>query len=491
MINRLAVGLVCGIAVVLSAVQVRADEPVTPLDELLQTPISTASKYDQQMSDVPASVTVITAEEIARYGWRTLADVLNSTSGVYTTYDRAYTYLGVRGVGLPSDYNNRFLVLIDGINMTLPGSIGIGTTLAIDLASFSRIEFIRGPGSTMYGTGAMFGVINLITKDERERSSVTVGGGSAGLMTGAARASIAAGELKGSVAVSWQESRGRDLYIPEYDAPETNHGVVRRGDWDHDRSILATARWRDVQFLALQSTRSKGVPTGSWGTEFGGSQKITDGRTLFAIEGTRRLGAGKTLTARAFNDRFDYHGSYPFEGGSVLTDNSSTSSTSAELQYVWDIRPTQRLTAGAGYVNSRISTYAWALDGEAFSVGAPYETLSLSAQLESKLSRLLTLTVGASYDNRSGAAAALTPKGALILKTGRNSALKVLYGRAFRAPNSYEREYESGDFYASDHLGRENIRTFELVWEQKITPSVLLSAALFDQNMTDLIRLQP
>lgn len=149
----------------------------SPLDDLLATPISTAAKYDQRISEVPASVTVITAEEIGRYGWHTLADVLGSVRGIYTSYDRGYTYLGVRGVGLPTDYNSRYLVLINGYPMidTVSGT-KIGTALAIDLSQFSRIELVRGPGSVMYGAGAMFGVINLITKDEEERAGVIAEG---------------------------------------------------------------------------------------------------------------------------------------------------------------------------------------------------------------------------------------------------------------------------------------------------------------------------
>src|SRR5688572_2566079 len=109
--------------------QVQSGE--SALDALLSTPISTAAKYEQKIGDVAASVTVITAEEIARYGWRTLADVLAGVRGVYTTSDRGYTYLGVRGIGLSTDYNNRFLILINGTAMveSVSGSIDIGSAL--------------------------------------------------------------------------------------------------------------------------------------------------------------------------------------------------------------------------------------------------------------------------------------------------------------------------------------------------------------------------
>jgi outer membrane receptor for ferrienterochelin and colicin len=378
------------------------DPATTALEELLQTPISTAAKYDQYLGDVAASVTVISAEEIARHGWRTLAEVLASVRGVYTTYDRGYTYLGVRGIGLPSDYNNRFLVLIDGVEMTesVSGSVGIDTTLAVDLSTLARIEFVRGPGSVMYGTGAMFGVINLITKDELEQSSVAVGGGSAGLKTGAARAAIHAAELKGAVSLSWQDRDGRDLYYPEFDAPETNHGVVRDGDADRYRSLMANVSWKGIQFIALSSSRTKGVPTASWSTSFGGGQEITDGRTLLAIELSRRLAAGRTMTARVFNDRFSYHGYYPYDSGE-FSDCTSASRTGGELRYVWDIVPAQRLTAGADYADNRISKYQWTSGDDVLVVGSPFRTVSLFTQVESRLSKRVTLTAGASYDKSS------------------------------------------------------------------------------------------
>ncbi|GEM_PF-1609942 len=90
------------------------EKPGIPLDELLNTPVSTAAQYEQRLTDAPASVTVITAEEISRYGWETLAEVLNAVRGIYIRYDRDYEYLGIRGVSGPTDFNNRLLVMIDG-----------------------------------------------------------------------------------------------------------------------------------------------------------------------------------------------------------------------------------------------------------------------------------------------------------------------------------------------------------------------------------------
>jgi outer membrane receptor protein involved in Fe transport len=486
----------CILAIVFMAPVLSADQPpqgtTSALEELLQTPISTAAKYDQRMSDVAASVTVISAEEIARYGWRTLAEVLASIRGVHTTYDRDYTYLGVRGIGLSTDYNSRFLVLVDGVKLTesVQGSVGIDTTLAIDLSSVARIEFVRGPGSVMYGTGAMFGVINLITKDEREPSSTTVGGGSGGLLSGAARVAFHGGDLSAAIAVWGQERKGNGLYYPEFDTPETNHGVVRNGDGNRHRSVLATAAWRGIEFLALQSTRTKEIPTASWETAFGSDQAATEGRTLFAVDITRTLGVGKTIVARAYNDRFDYHGEFPYQGGE-FNNHVSASRTGGELRYVWDIVPAQRLTAGAEYSDDRISKYEFSDGPDAHSLGAPFRTSSLYAQVESRLSANMTLTAGASYDKPTNAPGQLTPRGALIVKPSPTSTLKLLYGQAFRSPNIFELEFAFGYVLKNENLQPEETRTFELVWEQALTSSVLVTASVFDQEVTDLIRLEP
>ncbi|MCP5047591.1 MAG: TonB-dependent receptor plug domain-containing protein, partial [bacterium] len=73
-----------------------------------------ASKYEQKTTEAPSSVTIITAEEIERYGCRTLADVLESVRGLYTTYDRNYSFLGVRGFLPPGDTISRILLLVNG-----------------------------------------------------------------------------------------------------------------------------------------------------------------------------------------------------------------------------------------------------------------------------------------------------------------------------------------------------------------------------------------
>ena len=146
-----------------------ADLTEMSLEDLMKIEVDTvfgASKYQQKVTEAPASVSIVTADEIQKYGYRTLADVLRSVRGFYISYDRNYSYVGVRGFGRPGDYNSRILLLVDGhrLNDAIYDGALIGSEFPIDVDLIERVEIIRGPSSSLYGTSAFFGVVNVITK---------------------------------------------------------------------------------------------------------------------------------------------------------------------------------------------------------------------------------------------------------------------------------------------------------------------------------------
>jgi len=218
-----------------------------PLEELMQMRVvTTASRFAQPISDAPSSVVVLTAGDIRDFGWHTLADALATLPGLYVTNDRNYAYVGARGFLRPGDYNSRFLLLVDGVrvNDAVYDQALVGTEGLLDMDMVKRIEFVPGPGSAVYGSNALFGVINVVTRDGSGLSGVqgTFAGGTQG-------------ERKARTSYGWHGQNGadvllsasaftrtsRDLYFPEFDAPATDGGIARRMDWDRAQNFLVKA----------------------------------------------------------------------------------------------------------------------------------------------------------------------------------------------------------------------------------------------------------
>jgi outer membrane receptor for ferrienterochelin and colicins len=133
--------------------------------QLLNVEVSTASKTAERVADAPAIITVITAEDISRWGYQSVAEALQHVVGFYLIDDHALPNAGVRGVagGLGSESGN-IKVMIDGASVAFRSTSGnwLGVEL-IPLQSVRQIEVIRGPASALYGADAFLGVVNIIT----------------------------------------------------------------------------------------------------------------------------------------------------------------------------------------------------------------------------------------------------------------------------------------------------------------------------------------
>src|SRR5580658_3787428 len=181
---------ICAATATAFAQQTAKDLSDASLQELSNIQVYSASKHMQSASDAPASVTVVTADEIHKYGYRNLADILRSVPGFYVTYDRDYTFVGVRGFGRLGDWNSRILVLIDGhrINDNVLGNAMLGTEFLVDVDMIARVEIVRGPSSSLYGAQAFFAIINVITRKppELKRLEVSFAPGNFGTYQGRA-----------------------------------------------------------------------------------------------------------------------------------------------------------------------------------------------------------------------------------------------------------------------------------------------------------------
>lgn len=229
--------------------------------------VSTASKFPQEVRETPASVTVITKEDIHRYGHRTLSDALGSVRGFYTTYDRNYSYLGLRGVSRPGDYNTRFLLLLDGNRMNdgIYDMAPIGTDFPIDVSLIERIEVIRGPGSSLYGTSAFFAVVNVVTSTGASRNGFQVESRAGSLSTRGALASfggVAGHGTEFSSAARCMARPARRVSISRNSTAASPAAAWRATLTATSRSMFsARCRWGESRFAAAwDAAKSRSRP---------------------------------------------------------------------------------------------------------------------------------------------------------------------------------------------------------------------------------------
>ena len=156
----------------------RADDDMSELEGLLnESVVSTASKSAEVGTTAPATTTTVTAEDLKRYGIHTLAEAIDYLSlGAVTSDSQHVTDVGARGVMIPNDNGDHILLLINGhaVNDQLFGSARLGRGAGIPIEMVDHIEVILGPGSVLYGSNAMLGVINVITKHAKDWTGLHV-----------------------------------------------------------------------------------------------------------------------------------------------------------------------------------------------------------------------------------------------------------------------------------------------------------------------------
>ena len=474
-----------------TAAQQPAAAEALGLDSLLNVPISASGTYQQTARQAPSSVTILTREAMERFGYRTLQDVLAGVSGFYLSYDRNYNYLGARGFSRPTDYNNRILLLVDGhvLNEGIWGSAPL--ELPIDLESLERVEIVRGPGSALYGTGAVLGVINLVTRSGSQigGTQVALHGGSFGRRGASAVLGRRLPSGLGlALTASWDDSDGRDLFYPEYDAPETHDGVAHHLDWEKSWLVQSKIDRGDLTLSTLFSRRVKAIPTGSYGMAFNARPARTADEFGFAeLKYEHALDESKQIRLRGFVDRYVYDGVYAYDGYDTV-DRSRDESVGSEASFRWDIGSAQRLTAGAEYRRHLRATYV-AVDeaGVATGLHVPYGVASAFVEHDFQPTGQVTVLAGLRVDDYTTTGTSVTPRAAVLYDPARGTTLKFLYGRAFRAPNLNESQSETFDYKLNPSLHDERGHTLELVLQQRLGPTLLGTASVFRYHMNGLI----
>lgn len=463
-----------------------------------------ASKFLQKAADAPASVTIVTADEIQKYGYRTLADVLRSVRGFYVIYDRNYSYVGVRGFSRPGDYNARILFLLDGhrVNDNIFDGAYVATEFPVDLDLIERIEIIRGPSSSLYGTGAFVAVINVITKRGRDLNAAEISSDAGSWNSYKGRVSYGGrfdSGLETLLSGSFYDSKGhKRLFFSEFDSPATNNGVAVDADGDQSYNAFADIIYRDFNIHVVQASRTKHIPTASFGTVFNDPRtRTTDARGYADVQYRHVFGSWETL-GRLSYDWYGYHGIYIYDYAGTGVPPFTQNYDAANGTW-WDFQgdasrvffKRHHVTLGTEFrqdlqqqqINYDIQPYFLYLDDHRTA-----RVWALYFQDEYSIRENITFVAGLRSDWHERFGNTLSPRLGLLVKPAPNTDVKAIYSSAFRAPNSYENFYVGNQSNTPNpSLRPERIRTWELDLEHRFGKTFYASGAGFLNRMNDLI----
>jgi iron complex outermembrane receptor protein len=492
------------------------------LKTLLDPPVDVwaATKTNQSKDEAPAVITTVTREQIAVWGYRSLAELLSNQLGFYVVDDHVSPNLAVRGIsgGLYAD-SSIVKILIDGhpVAFQSSGGNGLGPEL-IPLAAIERIEIIRGPASALFGADAFLGVINIKT-----RRGSTLKGGTASLAGGVVGKNPAT-DLDLAAGTQWrgldfllafrrtsQDLSGLELpgsspapAIPEYNTG----GRIAHGLDQESQSALAKLTFRPAegQELGLFGYYS-GMRRGA---EFGSLFQLANGRNAAGTFSENRVSESQ-LRAGVNGDhqlgqrlRLSWRGSF-FRGGPGEDNRLEVGSEAyyvrrqfgfrgvdTDGQLEWLPHKSLRLVAGGSFflddelLPSRIGVAKEASGdfhpGDVISAISIYQGrktfINSGAYLQGMwqvVESALGLTGGLRYDHHNIYGGQVSGRVGVVSNPLSNLHAKLLYGSAFRAPSPillYAVPSATGDVIGNPNLRPQYVHTFEV--ELRHEPSKLI-----------------
>ncbi len=461
------------------------------LGEVQVNTIVAASGFEQKTTDAPASISIVTAEEIKRYGYRTLADILESLQGFNVSNDRNYSYLGARGVNL-GDFNSRILLLVDGhrVNNNLNDGAAIGPDFILDVDLIDRVEVIRGPGSVLYGNNAFFGVINIITRKAGDVNGVEASGEYGSFNSYKVR--LTAGKtftngISALISGSYYQSDGPDqLYYSEFNTPDQNHGIAQNMNDDTFESVFGAVSYAELTLEGAYINREHTDPTAPVPVTFNDSRaKILQERSYVDLKFTHELPQEVDLTTRLYYDQNELNTGYPLgQPNSIFYQNNEQGQWwGAELQLSKRFWEKHTISIGAEYRDDFSQSSELASSSSTQTTYGSRQSHGVFAQGDFTLRSDLHLNAGVRYDQYGDFDSTFSPRVALNYTPFAQSTFKAIYGTAFRDPSFGELIYQK-------NIQPEQIQSYELAYEQGYGQHLRSSISGYYNQMHDLLFFQ-
>lgn len=467
--NAVMVSLLAGTTVVWGGTAFAAED----LQEFaLDDMVVTATRTESKMVDVPVNTTVISAEKIADRHYLDVADALKDVPGA-NVLDTGVG-AGEKKVVLNGD--DRVLVLVDGkrVNFDMGAASGRSSydlKMLPDVSLIERVEVIKGHGGALYGSDAVGGVVNIITKKmDHSYGKVSMGFGSNQARDAKAMYTIKEGKTGVMVAASKYK---QGYYKYKDVADKTTKRWNKDSDYENEKVSLKIAQeLTDTSNLEFEYNYTKADGNVPYGYATTQSDKKTNNFGLKYDWLLKDKDAGYVQL---------YYNKYKFLSSSTLEEKDK----GFEVQQAITASENNKLIVGASYRNAEASN-----DGRNYA--AKYnekinnKAIFVSDQWEFTPS--WTLDTGVRYDKHSTAGSKTTWSAGLNKKFDENSHAYFNWGQVFKAPTLDDLYYNASGMYGNPNLKAEKGDTWTIGYGTKIADKTSLNVNYFQSKLEDAIK---
>lgn len=456
-----------------------ADDPseLAPLslEDLLNIQVTSTSRRDESQHLAPGVVTVVSAQEIHQYGARHLRDVLDRLVGiqVLSSHQRPHNKTSIRAMN-GAHQDGSAVILLNGrpIHDGTDGGFNFDIYLGFPLEIIDHIEVIRGPGSVIYGTNAMAGVINIITKDAQKsinETRIDIGAGS--FERRQLQLSTLVGGTDYSINIGINSLRANGDGVDGVIDKDGQSGTYETGE--NSDNIVINGKYKGFTLNGMIMNNE----ADSGGSSFQLPSSIMNKkRTYLDIGYLYDIANGWDISLNyTINDgEFDWQIS---EAGGRNHYNDRYDMV--EMIVRGNIASDLNLLFGA---NS--STYE-----TEFTTGFPFSKMknkSAYTQLDYMFSPHQKIIAGIQLNKPEDTETDLSSRLGFIQGFGHNWWLKLLYSEAYRSPNLQEAKIVAPTLLGNPLLNPEKVATYDaqLIYQ---TPSYYFSIALYDSMLENLI----
>lgn len=481
------------------------------LEELMNIEVVSASQSKQKATDAPATIHVITEEQIAERGYFNLEELLEDVPEIEIqkkSVAEYSNYISVRGIA----GNEKFLILLDGVRINSMAGTPHVVGANYSLANAKRVEIILGPASALYGVDAFSGIINIITKTGAEMNNTSVMMSLGNFGTTEDAVSLGYGNEDFSVNVTGSYYYSDEPFFPDYYEEEyawytnqySENGNMRLAPFLPD-VIVPTGAPKAYETPTKAYFFDAGVNIGDFEVGYTrnseshnssvgmkpeyniytkdavyevlienvyGNHKFTSENEKWTIQSNLSLGSFEltpdskflnTFTSYRDGYKYAYHRAFTIREQASFQINSHSSivggisfqdinglAKSGDLPFKFDKDiPTD--LQGLYY----LGTNTVDMNGNDLTIYQDFyhitqQNFGSFAQYQNKFSDALSLTLGMRYDYNTRYGSSINPRAGLIWSASSALKIKLLYGEAFLAPSIYKAYQHYGSFITVD-----------------------------------------